>query len=112
MEEHLRVLLSQTIGEFNSKRSEILQLAYKEGGHEAVNRVVNEYDVLRDAYFEIVRRQLDRNNHQYEQLINIANSETEKLRRSVSQLRSAIEIINLSGVVISLIGRILIVLGI
>jgi len=106
------VLLSQTIGEFNSKRSEILQLAYKEGGHEAVNRVVNEYDVLRDAYFEIVRRQLDRNNHQYEQLINIANSETEKLRRSVSQLRSAIEIINLSGVVISLIGRILIVLGI
>lgn len=106
------MLLSQTIGEFNSKRSEILQLAYKEGGHEAVNRVVNEYDVLRDAYFEIVRRQLDRNNHQYEQLINIANSETEKLRRSVSQLRSAIEIINLSGVVISLIGRILIVLGI
>lgn len=106
------MLLSQTIGEFNSKRSEILQLAYKEGSHEAVNRVVNEYDVLRDAYFEIVRRQLDRNNHQYEQLINAANSETEKLRRSVSQLRSAIEIINLSGVVISLLGRILIVLGI
>lgn len=106
------MLLSQTIGEFNSKRSEILQLAYKEGGHEAVNRVVNEYDVLRDEYFEIVRRQLDRNNHQYEQLINAANYETEKLRRSVSQLRSAIEIINLSGVVISLIGRILIVLGI
>lgn len=112
MEEHLRVLLSQTIGEFNSKRSEILQLAYKEGGHEAVNRVVNEYDVLRDAYFEIVRRQLDRNNHQYEQLINIANSETEKLRRSVSQLRSVGEIITLSGVVINLLGRILIILGI
>lgn len=106
------MLLSQTIGEFNNKRSEILQLAFKEGGHDAVNRVVNEYDVLRDAYFEIVRRQLDRNNHQYEQLINAANYETEKLRRSVSQLRSAIEIINLSGVVISLIGRILIILGI
>lgn len=112
MEEHLRVLLSQTIGEFNNKRSEILQLAYKEGGREAVDRLVNEYDVLRDAYFEIVRRQLDINNHQYEQLINAANYETEKLRRSVSQLRSAIEIINLSGVVINILGRILIVLGI
>lgn len=106
------MLLSQTIGEFNNKRSEILQLAYKEGGREAVDKVINEHNVLRDAYFEIVRRQLDRNNHQYEQLINAANYETEKLRRSVSQLRSAIEIINLSGVVISLIGRILIILGI
>ncbi|AGY54564.1 hypothetical protein BRDCF_p1937 [Bacteroidales bacterium CF] len=112
MEEHLRVLLSQTIGEFNNKRSEILQLAYKEGGREAVDKVINEHNVLRDAYFEIVRRQLDRNNYQYEQLINIANSETEKLRRSVSQLRSVGEIITLSGVVINLLGRILIILGI
>ncbi|MPM95969.1 hypothetical protein SDC9_143125 [bioreactor metagenome] len=112
MEEHLRVLLSQTIGEFNRKRSEILQVAYKEGGREAVDRVINEHDVLRDAYFEILRRQLDRNNYQYEQLINAANSETEKLRRSVSQLRSVGEIITLSGVVINLLGRILIILGI
>lgn len=112
MEEQLKLALSQAIGEFNNNRAAILQLANTSGGQAAIIKVEQEYDALRDAYFEILRRQLDKNNHLYEQLINVANSETERLRASVNQLNNINDIINLATAVVSLVGRILIVLGV
>lgn len=112
MEEQLKLTLSQAIGEFNSNRSAILQLAYTNGGQSAVNKLEQEYDALRDSYFEILRHQLDKNNHQYEQLINAANSETDKLRASINQLNNINDIISSATAVINLVGRILIVLGV
>jgi len=112
MEEQLKLELSKVIGEYSNNRAAILQLAQTNGGQVAINKVEQEYDALRDAYFEILRRQLDKNNHLYEQLITAANSETEKLRTSVNQLNNINDIINLSTAVINLIGRIVIVLGV
>jgi DNA gyrase inhibitor GyrI len=112
MEEQLKLALSQAIGEFNINRAAILQLANTSGGQAAIIKVEQEYDALRDAYFEILRRQLDKNNYLYEQLIDVANSETERLRASVNQLNNINDIINLSTAVVNLVGRILIVLGV
>jgi len=112
MEEQLKLTLSQAIGEFNSNRAAILLLAHTTGGQAAVIKVEQEYDALRDAYFEILRRQLDKNNHLYEQLITAANSETEKLKASINQLNNINDITNLATAVINLVGRSLIVLGI
>jgi hypothetical protein len=112
MEEQLKLALSQAIDEFNNNRDAILQLANTSGGQAAIIKVEQEYDALRDAYFEILRRQLDKNNHLYDQLINVANSETERLRASVNQLNNINDIINLATAVVSLVGQILIVLGV
>jgi DNA repair exonuclease SbcCD ATPase subunit len=112
MEEQLKLTLSQAIREFNNHRSAILQLAFTGGGQTAVDKVEQEYDALRDSYFEILRRQLDKNNHLYEQLISAANTETEKLLTSVNQLDNINDIINLATSVINFIGRIVIVLGV
>jgi len=112
MEEQLKLTLSQAIGEFNSNRAAILLLAHKAGGQAAVIKVEQEYDALRDAYFEILRRQLDKNNHLYERLITAANSETEKLKASINQLNNINDITNLATAVINLVGRSLTVLGI
>lgn len=112
MEEQLKLTLSQAIGAFNSNRAAILQLAHTNGGQAAVIKVEQEYDALRDAYFEILRRQLDKNNHLYEQLLIAVNSETEKLKVSVNQLNNINSITTLATTVINLVGRILIVLGV
>lgn len=111
MEEQLKITISQAIGEFNNKRAAILQLAFNNGGQDAVKKVEQEYDALRDAYFEILRRQLDKNNHLYEQLISAANKETENLRASVAQLNNINSIIDLATSVINLVGRVILVLG-
>lgn len=112
MQEQLKITLSQAIGSFNNQRAEILERAFNEGGRPAVTKLVQEYDALRDAYFEILRRELDDNNHLYERLITAAKDETENLKESVRQLDNINDIINLTTSVINLVGRVLIVLGI
>ncbi|QQT56170.1 hypothetical protein I6I98_13265 [Sphingobacterium multivorum] len=112
MEEQLKITLSQTIASFNNNRAAILRLALNNGGDEAIEKVENEYDTLRSAYFEILRNELDANHHLYEQLITATNSETERLKKSVLSLNNINEIIKLTTEVINLIGRILIVLAI
>ncbi|MEW5677179.1 hypothetical protein ABGT15_12770 [Flavobacterium enshiense] len=111
MEVQLKLALSQAIGEFNNHRSEIIDLAYQNGGQTAVKKIENEYDALRDAYFEILKRELDKNNHLYEELVNVANSETERLKASLKQLNNINDIIKLTTSVINMVGRVLIVLG-
>ena len=112
MEEQLKSALSQAISEFNNNRASILQLAFNTGGQKAVNVLETEYDALRDAYFEILKSQLDKNNHLYNKLITDANVETENLKNSINQLNNINAIIDSATAIINLIGRILIVLGV
>lgn len=111
-EELLKIALAGAIGEFSANRAAILELAFANGGQEVVQKLESEYDVLRDAYFEILKRQLDRNNHLYGQLIKAANEEVENLKTSIKQVNNINDIIQLTSTVINLVGRILIVLGI
>ena len=112
MEEQLKLTLSQAIDDFNNNRTAILQLAFNTGGQDAVIKLEQEYDSLHNSYIEILKKQLDKNNHLYEQLISSANEETERLRVSVNQLNNINEITELATTVINSIGRILIVLGV
>lgn len=111
MEERLKTTLVQAISEFNSKRAEILQLAFDQGGRPAVTKLEQEYDALRDAYFEICKQQLDKNNHLYVQLINTATDETDKLRNTIQSLTNINDITNSLTIVVNIIGRLIIVLG-
>lgn len=112
MQEQLKIALSEAIGDFNNQRAEILERALNEGGRPAVTKLVQEYDDLRDAYFEILRRELDPTNHLYEKLMTAAKNEAESLKDSISQFNNINEIINLTTSVINLVGRALIVLGV
>ncbi|MDR0801392.1 hypothetical protein [Fluviicola sp.] len=107
MEGQLKTVLSETIRDFNSNRTSILKLAFDSGGQAAVTKVEQGYDALRNAYSEILRRQLDKNNHRYEELVTAANSETEKLKASINQLNNINDITNLMTAVVKFIGRII-----
>ncbi|PYF74863.1 hypothetical protein [Pedobacter nutrimenti] len=112
MQQELKKSLSAAIAQFNSKRSQLLQAAFQSGGQDAVEKLEQEYDVLRDAYFEILQRELDENNHLYKQLTDQAKTEADNLTKSIKQLNNINDIINLATSVINLVGRILIVLGV
>ncbi|PZU88630.1 MAG: hypothetical protein DI529_05380 [Chryseobacterium sp.] len=107
----LKKSLSTAISQFNAKRSQLLQEAFQSGGQDAVQKIEQEYDTLRDAYYEILQRQLDENHHLYTQLISAAKTEADELTKSVKQLNNINEIINLATEVINLVGRVLIVLA-
>jgi len=111
MEEELKAALAQTIADFNNNRAQILQAAFSTGGQETVTKIEQEYDALRDAYFELLKRQLDKNNHLYEQLMLAAGTETGRLNTSIGQVSNINSIIDLTTSVVNLLGRIIIVLG-
>ncbi|NWJ52094.1 MAG: hypothetical protein HXX14_14660 [Bacteroidetes bacterium] len=112
MDEQLKITLGQVIAEFSNNRAKILQSAFNNGGEAEVDKLEQEYDVLRDAYFEILKRQLDKNNHLYEQLTSSAIAETDRLKDSVQQMNNINEIISLTTSVINLVGRVILVLGV
>ncbi len=110
--QQLTANIAQAITDFNNNRFQILQLAFQNGGQNEVTRLEQEYDALRDAYFEIIQAQLDKNNHLYDQLTTATNTETDKLKTSIAQLNNINNIINLLTSVVNLIGRSIITLGI
>jgi hypothetical protein len=106
MEEQLKQALSEAINGFNNKRAAILQLANTNGGQDAITNAEEQFDALRNAYFQILQKQLDNNNADYQQLITAANTETDKLNNSITQLNNINDIIELTTAVASLVGRI------
>ncbi len=66
--------LSDSIRQFNLNRVPILKKAFQDLGDPGVAELEKEYDSLRDAYFEVVRRQLDVNNQRYAELAGAAST--------------------------------------
>jgi histidinol dehydrogenase len=112
LERELLEKLDSSIKAFNKQRVAILKKAFEEEGDRAVSDLEKEYDVLRDAYFEILKRQLDRNNNRYEELMGEALSEAGSLEKAIARLESVGQILKIMAQTVSLVGRILIVLGI
>ena len=111
MEEKLKAALNQAITDFNNSRSKILKLAFNEGGQEAVTNLENQYDALRNAYFDLLKKQLDKNNDQYEKLVVSTREEAEKLTVSIQKLNQINDIIQLVTSVFDLAETILKVLA-
>lgn len=111
MQEELKKSLSEAITQFNNRRTQLLQDAFTEGGEPALDKLVEEYDALRDAYFEILKRELDQNNPRYTQLTTATKAEADNLAKSLKKLNNVNEILALTTSVINLVGRVLIVLA-
>jgi len=110
--EELQQRIMNAIVAYNRRRAQVLQQAFTDGGVDLVEALEREYDTLRDAYFELVRTQLDQNNHRYQQLTEQAAATAGEIEQSVSSLTSTTQLLNTIAGVVNLIGRVLIVLGI
>ena len=103
--------ISDAIDAFNSNRYDILQAAFKEGGRTEVDSLNQEYDTLRDAYFELVNRELDENNGQYADLTQQASAATLRLTQVVAAFATASQVVNAMASVIDIVGRVIMILG-
>jgi hypothetical protein len=110
--ENLKSSLSNTMSSYERNRAQILKKAFDEGGDNVVSALEKEYQTMRDAYFELLRKELDANNHNYDELLDNTNLEAENLKNSVDNLASINQIIQNATNLISSIGRIIITLGI
>lgn len=110
-EDELKKCLANAIEAFNKNRVPILKKAFEEGGDDAVAQLEREYDSLRDAYFEILQRQLDRNHHRYDELTMAVISEAQSLEKAITSFEEVVNVIKLFGKTISLIGQVVIILG-
>jgi hypothetical protein len=110
-EDELEKCLVNAIEVFNKNRVPILKKAFEEGGDVAVAKLEREYDSLRDAYFEILQRQLDRNHYRYNELKTAVISETRSLEKAITSLEKIENVTKLFEKVISLVGQAVIILG-
>ena len=111
-EEALKLKLAKSIESFNRQRVPLLKRAFLQGGDEAVSQLEREYDALRDAYIDVLKRQLDANNHRYEELTNTATARAVELQESIDALDQVSNIIDGMGRVVSAVGSMLVILGI
>lgn len=112
MEEELKAALKQAINLYYSNQSELLKQAFASGGNAAVEKMSREQDALRDAYFDLLKKQLDKHNPQYDSLISQTGVEAEKLQSSLTELNNIGEVIRLLSSVVQLVGNLIIVLGV
>jgi len=64
------------------------------------------YNNLRQAYFTLLKQQLNKNHALYETLTRAATSESEHLRKSIASLERIAAIIKLAASAISTLGQI------
>lgn len=107
MEEELKSTLKKAIENYTDNLGTIKRLAFRNGGRIAVDKVAQQLEELRNIYFEILKKELDKNNVSYVQLIEEANSEGAKLSISVNQLNNINDIVNITTSVVNLSGQIL-----
>ncbi|MCI0663189.1 MAG: hypothetical protein L0220_19150 [Acidobacteria bacterium] len=99
------------LSEYNLHRTDILDKAFSDGGSALVMQIEDARNALKDAYYELVRTQLDRNHQQYALITEQAKREAKALEQDIRALRSIGEVIGKFGQIIDTVGRILIVLG-
>jgi hypothetical protein len=110
-EEQLKADLDTTIRTFNRNRQALLKKAFDEGGDALVADLETTYDNLRQAYFTLLKQQLNKNHPQYETLTKAAVSESEALRKSIASLERIAAILNLAASTLATLARITAVLA-
>src|ERR1044071_2698847 len=109
--EELHNELTKAMVAFNLRRADILQKAFDEGGIDRVMELENEFSAMRDARFEIIRRQFDANSNQFTALAERAKEQADAIEASVTSLSSTKELLDNMAAFINTFGRLLIVFG-
>ena len=110
-QEELIQRITEALTAYETRRVEIVAKAFEEGGNDLVQKVEDEYIALRDARREIRRHQLDENHEKYQELTDAAIAETKAINVAVARLESAAKVMNQMAGAISILGRVLIILG-
>jgi hypothetical protein len=100
--------LTRAIDSFETKKASILEKAFQEGGAALVVELVNEVEALKDARFELLRANLDKNNAAFSALVERFKDETEALGDSIKRLQTIAKVLEGIANVVNLIARLIV----
>jgi hypothetical protein len=108
----LQKQLSSSMEAFNQNRFQLLSNAFQSGSEDDVDKLLTEYDALRDAYYTLLRQQLDDNNPRYVQLLEQTNHEALSLENAIKTMGNITDITKFMDSTVNLVGRIVMILGV
>ncbi|HYD37755.1 MAG TPA: hypothetical protein VEA60_09090 [Allosphingosinicella sp.] len=104
--------ITTAIQRINLRKAAILQRALDEGGPDLVMEVLDQIQELRDARFELIQRNLDTDNDEYQALAAAAKREAEAIGEDIEALESVAKVLGTIANVVNFMGRIFIRFGI
>jgi len=103
--------IQAALNKFDSQGAELLQDAFNQGGTDAIIKLQNEQQALRDSLFELMRRQLVANSAQFPNLMADTIAATKTITNSINSLAGFATILGNITTVVNLVGRVLILFG-
>lgn len=85
METQLKQELKLALEAFDNNRYDLLKAAHLNGGRAAADQLQAEYDQLRNAYFELMKKQLAQHSASYQRLMQETLKEASALRHAINQ---------------------------
>ena len=103
--------MQRALDTYDTQRATLLEKAFEEGGADAVSKLEDEHQALRDALFELMRRQLVANNAQFPNLMADTINATKAITSSINSLAAVANVLGSITQTTNLVGRLVVLFG-
>jgi hypothetical protein len=103
--------MQTALDSYDIQRAALLDRAFKEGGADAVLKLEDEHQALRDALFELMSRQLLANSAKFPSLLDDTIAAAKAITSSIDKLTSIAKVLGNITQVVNLVGRLVVLFG-
>jgi hypothetical protein len=103
--------MQRALDTYDAQRATLLERAFEQGGADAVSKLEDEHQALRDALFELIKRQLVANSAQFPNLIADTLAATKAITTSINGLAATANVLGNITKAINLVGRLVVLFG-
>lgn len=103
--------MQKALDTYDAQRATLLEKAFEEGGASAVSKLEDEHQALRDALFELMKRQLVANSAQFPSLMDDTINATKAITSSINSLSTTAKVLGNITQTINLVGRLVVLFG-
>jgi hypothetical protein len=103
--------IQDDLDSYDQKRAALLQKAFDEGGADAVAKLEDEHQALKDSLFELMKRQLVANSAKFPTMMDDTIAATKAITSSIDSLSKVSDILGNITQVVNLVGRLVLLFG-
>jgi hypothetical protein len=103
--------IQNALDKYDGQRSTLLEKAFEAGGADAVSKLEDEHQALRDSLFELMKRQLIANSAKFPSLMDDTINATKAITSSINSLSKFADILGSITQVVNLVGRAVLLFG-
>src|SRR5713101_7947834 len=98
--------IQSALDKYDAQRSTLLEEAFRAGGADAVSKLEDEHQALRDSLFELMKRQLIANSAKFPSLMDDTINATKAITSSIDSLSKFADILGSITQALNLVGRV------